>query len=411
MEKRIAEIRASSDSISEDAKIVSQTCILCYETIRRLSQSPPSPLNDVLDKHSEYVYGLAKGGTYRHALLSLGSFFSGVFGLAGAFAQYLESQHASLVTGNTKWVEDDNAARSAVDQEGASVRSVIQEAAKLCKSQAPKKIAQLIASATSKGKGGKVDVKKLQKLLQEARADRRRPEAAQNQHRILEKATESVGRYKDAVCRLIPYCQLKGVAINDILTAIQTAGNDTSAGLKGCSDVLRAAADGITHQSDFTTFVQRHGLIRYDLQCKPFEPFDLSHPVFADVAVKVQVAVPPLYPVGIAHVVRDFVAEAPKELSVTRGKYVLLMELPRSVWVWVMNPLTRAMGYAPAEALERIGSALAVVSGIGAGGNDVFLQLGDYLALLDNTESPLRGVTTKGENVIVIRDRIAIIYD
>jgi hypothetical protein len=299
---------------------------------------------------------------------------------------------------------------SAVDNAAAPLLALLSEIPSSSRSQAPRKISQLLVSLNAKGKTAKAETKKLQKLCGDVISDRQRPDAIAAQRAAVERGAERTRAFRDAACRLLPVCQFRARIMNGVLGAIQGCSAELAAGLRGSSQALRAAAEAVDSRRDFEGFVARSALIRFDLQCNPFVPIDLSHPVFADIDTRIQVAVPPIYPVGVAAVVDDFVAEGGNELSITRGKHVLLMEEPGSEWVFVMNPLTRATGYAPAAAVEKIGQALAVVVEVGAVGGDAYLQRGDYLAVKEVTDTHYKAVTTRGEQVTILRDHAAVIY-
>jgi hypothetical protein len=127
------------------------------------------------------------------------------------------------------------------------------------------------------------------------------------------------------------------------------------------------------------------------------------------------IAVPPIYPVGLAKVVRSHVTSADDQLPVTAGRYVLLMETIARKWVYASNPLTRDMGYVPSICLKAVSPALAVVLRVHDSGENVIMQCGDYVAVLEIGEGGDRAlckvVTTKGEAVVVPRDLLGIIYE
>jgi hypothetical protein len=194
---------------------------------------------------------------------------------------------------------------------------------------------------------------------------------------------------------------------------VQDASRDFAAALHEAARRLRERAEAVDFRADFGAFVEQSKLIRYDMICGDFVPVDVSHPVFADIDTRLQIDVPPIYPVGIARVVDDFIADGTDQISVVAGKYVLLMETITEGWVFVSNPLTRAMGYIPGRCVEAVGRALAVVVEAPRGlGDNVYVQLGDYVAVTGGEEeSKYNVITTRGEELSMLKDTLGIIHE
>jgi hypothetical protein len=165
--------------------------------------------------------------------------------------------------------------------------------------------------------------------------------------------------------------------------------------------VIRESAATMNFEQDFPIWVAARKIVRYDLICHPFEPLDLSHPAFADIETNINVAIPPLFPVGLGMSEFDFEAEDPRELSVSRGKYLLLMEQKKGDWRLVMDPESYELGHVPADYIRQVGTQFAVVVGapeeaaLPAG---VILVKGDYLAVTGPPSSDvLEMMTVKGK--------------
>jgi hypothetical protein len=410
MEALIREVRSTSENLSHDVDIVCKTCTRYNEAISRFTKAPP-PAFPSTTFNPEYISGFAAGETHHIAFTALNTLFTDIFSQLSQFSQTLSTAYGRIDKGDAKWIETANSTISSVDNAAAPLIVFLDSIPTVSKSQTPRKIAQLLSTLTVKGKAAKAEAKKLQKLVTDLIHDRNRPDAISSQRQIFERATGPAAHFCQASARLLPICQFRARILNEVLEAMQNCCTDVGAELGKTAQSLRAAADAIRHRQDFERFVERSSLIRYDLQCNPFVPIDLSHPVFSDIDTKIQVAVPPIYPIGIGIVNEDFVAEGTNELSVTHGKHVLLMEWPGTDWICVMNPLTRARGYAPTAVVSRIGQALGVVVEVGVVGGEVYLQRGDYLAVTGAAENQWNTVTTRGEAVTILKEHVAIIYD
>jgi hypothetical protein len=410
MENSILEIRTTSESLSHDADLICKTCTRYAEVLALSSKVPPPSLPPSL-LSSQYIYGLTPGETHHAAFTALGDLFTGIFAHLGGLSQTLTASYAQIDKGDAKWTENANSTISAVDNAAAPLQAFLEIVRRSSKSQASKKIAHVLGILGTKGKSGKAEIKKLQKFVSNLIQDRTKPDAVASQQTIFTRAESQLHAFREASARLLPICQFRARAMNEVLGAIHACSVALEKQLRGAALGLRAAADAIDHRRDFELFISRSAVIRYDLQCNPFVPIDLSHPVFGDIDTRIQIAVPPIYPIGIATITEDFIAEGGNELSVTRWKYVLLMEWPGSEWICVMNPLTRAIGYTPATVVRRIADALGVVVEVGVVGGDAYLQRGDYLAVTGATENQWKGVTTRGEEVMILKEHVAIIYD
>jgi hypothetical protein len=138
----------------------------------------------------------------------------------------------------------------------------------------------------------------------------------------------------------------------------------------------------------------------------PFVPVDLSHPAFEDIDTRINVAVPPLFPVALGIMEDKFDAEGLREISRGEGQYVLLLEKKMDEWVLAMIPESREIGHVPSDFVREIGAQLGVLLESPAG---VMLGKGEYLAVVGNaTEQTLTVVTEKGETMEIRKDIVGI---
>jgi hypothetical protein len=266
-----------------------------------------------------------------------------------------------------------------------------------------------------KDKLGKGDQKKLAKFVTDATSDRHRSENKDSQEHVNEAFGRKIDDLRVLFDRMKPICHMQRRILGATIAAIQATTQQLAEALHTSAQQLKKLRERIDFRADFAAFVQQSNLIRYDLLCNQFQPIDVSHSVFADIALKIQIAVPPITPIGLARVVRDHVTSAPNQLSVTAGRYVLLMETITRKWVFVANPLTRVMGYIPSVCVKEVAPALAVVLRAPDSEDLVNIWCGDYVAVLNIREggemADCKIETTKGESLTVPRDLLGIIYE
>ena len=115
---------------------------------------------------------------------------------------------------------------------------------------------------------------------------------------------------------------------------------------------------------------------------------------------------------ALAKVVHSFAPENANEIACTKGKYVLLMEKADEEWVFVQNPVTNAMGYAPSACFEEVGDTIGVFieQPDAETVRDARVSLGDYVAVIGNAkDDKLVVVTTRGLTTSVDSKVIGII--
>ncbi|OHT03208.1 hypothetical protein TRFO_29522 [Tritrichomonas foetus] len=173
----------------------------------------------------------------------------------------------------------------------------------------------------------------------------------------------------------------------------------------------------IKFEDDFRLFLGTYKIVRYDIQCHSFIPIDMKHPVFAQVSTSpaINVAIPPIYPIAMAYVNSNFVGKYENELTLTKGKIVLLMEPTDQNWVLVMNPFTRATGFAPSKNLVVIGDALGVVLKEYRAKDQSIYQKGDYVAISYHQKTNMTDrwavYSINNERTEIPKEVVGIIYD
>lgn len=262
-------------------------------------------------------------------------------------------------------------------------------------------------------KGEPIKASKTKSLMKDVKSAR--DKLLTSRTSILTKASRETESFTSSMQKVGESCERRVLALRESLDTVHSEYTQLSRNLQLCAESLRRTADMLDFKADFRSYVEKTKMIRYDIQCLPFMSIDVSHPAFADIDTRINVAVPPLYPVSLAKVVHTFTAESESEISCTKGKHMLLMEKPFTDWVFVMNPLTLLMGYAPRTCLEEIGSQLGVFLKTPSPGllevENVRAQQGDYVAIVSEQGDKLTVMTTQGDSIVVPKDLIGIIYN
>jgi hypothetical protein len=315
-------MRTEATELAQNLSHMTKACKQHMKAVQHVS-APSPPLRQRLTIPSPLISGWGESETQQLALVSLSDFFGDVFTQLKAHGADLSIRFVQIEKGDSKWRSDARSTLARLQEECLGL-SAMADGDSLCttKSQAPKKVAQLL----TKGKLGKGDQKKLAKFVAEAAADRHLPENRTAQEQTMDAFARKTTELRLVLEHFGPICHTQRRVLTAVIAAIQGTSRQLADALHKSARRLRKSRKRINFEADFSAFVQRSNLIRYDLLCNPFPPIDVSHPVFADITPKIQIAVPPISPVGLAKVVRDHVTSASNQLSVTSGRYVLLME-------------------------------------------------------------------------------------
>ena len=159
------------------------------------------------------------------------------------------------------------------------------------------------------------------------------------------------------------------------------------------SDQLIRVMNLVSFQKDFMDFINKYKVIRYDLVPNEFKSLDFSHPCFSNITTISRVLSLQLYPYAMARMKKEFIAKDGNELTVQKGKMVLLMEDLSLPWAFVQNPYTKVMGYAPSAFLEEIGHGLGVLLEDFKTPEEL-LRKGDYIAIEGDCGSSNKQIRT-----------------
>jgi hypothetical protein len=275
-----------------------------------------------------------------------------------------------------------------------------------------KPIAGFLATGLAKGSLSQGDAKKLDDLLKQLRNDRLDRKAVIGPYeKVLAQSKTVYDSFLKSTDRVVDHALTCAMGVANVISTMHVDLASLATSLNAVGEAILRVSEEIDFKSDFRDFVEGQRIIRYDLACEPFKPIDLSHPVFADLDTRIQDVVPPLYPVGLAAVVDDFQSAGANEMSCIKGKYVLLMEEIADVWVFVQNPNTRAMGYVPAASVKAVAPVLAIVLRQPDGlPDDVYIEVGAYVAVTAVDGPHADTVTIRGESVRLPREILGIIY-
>lgn len=188
----------------------------------------------------------------------------------------------------------------------------------------------------------------------------------------------------------------------NILLAIIHSNREIITNCEQLSNEFTSMMNQIDFHSDFQRFTEYNKIIRYDILPMDFKPIDLNHECFNQIATVSKIVAFQFYPYSMAKMKNDFIAVDKGELSVQKGKILLLMEDLSLNWTFAQNPYTRVMGYVPSSFLEEIGKGLGVLL-YEFEAKEEILNKGDYVAIesksLDNETYQIHSIT---DNIIEI---------
>lgn len=165
----------------------------------------------------------------------------------------------------------------------------------------------------------------------------------------------------------------------------------------------------MSFRDDMLAFVKQRKIARYDLRDLEFEAIDTSGPAFEGLDTKIDVQVADIYPIGMAKVVKDYLATDEKQMNCKMGKRLMLMEEPDGDWCYVMNPITLTCGFVPTECLERVKGSLGIVIRQ-PGLDDGSLSVGDFVMIVETTSSAYITEDVLGTRGISPKHLIGVIY-
>lgn len=184
----------------------------------------------------------------------------------------------------------------------------------------------------------------------------------------------------------------------DIILSIINANESIIENCKDTSNQLVNAMNQIDFQTDFRNFIQANQIIRYDILPDEFKPLDFSHECFSEITKVSNVLSFQLYPYSMARVRKEFMPDLDQnEISVNKGKIVLLMEDLSLPWAFIQKPYTNEMGYVPSSFLEEIGKGIGVLLNEFIG-PDELLNKGDYVAIESHDDPEKYKVHTISDN-------------
>ena len=182
--------------------------------------------------------------------------------------------------------------------------------------------------------------------------------------------------------------------------------------ISSLSSTINATVQTHYFENDFCDLILQKRLIRYDIIPEPFVPVDFNHPVFSEMQISCVMEVPSLeiYPIAIAKAIHSFTPEYSNEISVSKGKFVYLLEDLSNEWVFIQNPYTRTRGYAPSSHFEIVSLSTGVILHESDSGG-VLLKRGDYVSLFESSQSNsfFDVLTITNQIACIGKDKVAII--
>lgn len=244
-----------------------------------------------------------------------------------------------------------------------------------------KKAQKLLKKIDEKKEKGHCKPTTATKIVSDLNDLRSNPERSE----LLRKLNEYYAQYHEHMPNVVKSFCVRYKFIKKMIKKYQKKTNELITDLTPLVLEMSQKVSEINFQRDFSRFVEEKKIIRYDLKCEAFKPIDMSHPVFNNFEpskIHNIVAVPPVYPILMAKVTNTFTAKYANEITIVKGKMVLLMEPIDDAWVLIKNPFTNQIGFVPAMNLEVIGSALGIITKEALSMDGINLLVGDYVAIL-----------------------------
>jgi hypothetical protein len=281
MDDKFHVVCTQAAELAQSLAHVNMICSKHVEAVDRHFGHSPQPLFQCLDFPSLFISGSGESDTQYLALCGLSRFIEQVFRHFKIHGSNLSFRLKQIDQGYDKWKEEAKSILSTLQQLCMSL-SLLEDPDRVApaRSQAPKKVAQLLA----KGKLGKGDQKKLAKFVADAAADRARRDNRSAYSQIMHVFAGKTEEFKGLLEQMTPVCHMQRRILAEVISALQGTTRQLVEALRASVQELRDSSRHIDFRADFTSFVQRSNLIRYDLLCSPFEPISFSHPVLADIA-------------------------------------------------------------------------------------------------------------------------------
>ena len=227
---------------------------------------------------------------------------------------------------------------------------------------------------------------------------------------VIEASQLHIQRLRDVFAKLRAAMDSRNKKLMELFVNIGITYSDAAAKVAMAGAQVKEAMEQLDARDDLMKFVRQRKIARYDLRDIEFEAIDTSGPAFEGVDTKIAVEVADVYPIGMARVVKDYLASDEKQMNCKAGKYLMLMEEPDEDWCYVMNPITLACGFVPTECLDRVQGSLGIVIRQPSGIDDTRLTVGDFVMIVETTSSAYITEDVMGERGIYPKHIIGVIY-
>lgn len=293
------------------------------------------------------------------------------------------------------------------------LKSVIPQTLSSAKKEYTKSLTKLndlvssLAKKSSTSDKQKKQVLELYTVIEEARKS-----VDVQRNALILKANNAMKSFEDHLLSFSRFSQSRNDLFKELFDIAMFAYMKVCGVLQNSGGLVEDAGNQIDFTADMSAYAKVRGIVRYDLQVKPFEEFSSPTPAFQNIDYRVRLVRQYFDPIGFAKVTHSFRAENPNELNAIRGKRVLILERPGGDWTFVMHPVTRTTGFVPTQCIEQIGVALGVVlrkARPGEVDEQIMIRPGEYVAVMDL--QTLAFETLRGEKCSKVpQNLIGIVY-
>lgn len=253
----------------------------------------------------------------------------------------------------------------------------------------------------------RAEVKKLQKLFKDVLKARMKFD--KNSAALTKTAQISIDKYRTLCAKVESVYNLRITVLTDLFMWVADIYAEIGKQLIANSERLNLYIGQMDYKADFTNYVSRSKLARYDIKDFKFRPFDTSGPAFDGINPSVPRSISFFSPLYFAQIIHSYNADGENELTCQKGKCLLLMEEPEMNWVYSMNPKTRRYGFVPKNCFKVVGNKLGILL-LDFNEQSSYMNAGDFVGIIEETDKYYKIGNLENKILIVQKKFIGIIH-
>ena len=251
------------------------------------------------------------------------------------------------------------------------------------------------------------EIKRLDGLFKDVMKIRNKYE--KNRVALIKTAQMSIVKYRSLCNRVTDVFNIRITVLTGLFKWFADIYNEMGQQFISNSDQFTMYINQMNFESDFSNFLSRSKIIRYDIKDLSFTPIDMSGPAFDGITPSIPREISIYTPFYLALITRSYKSDGENELTIVRGKYLLLMEEPNVDWVYSMNPKTRCSGFVPKNCFKVIGNKLGILIRE-FNEQSIFMNVGEYLGILNENDKCYIVENTNNNVLSVQKSFVGIIH-